>query len=82
MAQKASSYDKVKILSLEAKIVELEGKLEYLELEQVFHDSNAMEGLLEEPAQINSSNPKKIDSFRLELEQVKKDLNSKEYSIQ
>ncbi len=60
----------------------MEDKLEDIELEQVFYDSDAVRKLLEEPAQINSSNPKKIDSFRLELEQVKKDLNSKEYSIQ
>src|SRR5256885_1434656 len=58
LAQKASSTDKVQILSLETKIHELEGKLDDLELEQVFHDSNVMGGLLEEPVQINSSDPK------------------------
>src|SRR6266542_6674147 len=43
LAQKASSSDKVTILSLEAKIVELEGKLEDLELEQALHDSLKLE---------------------------------------
>ena len=42
MAQKASFSDKITIFSLEAKIVELEGKLDDLELEQVFHDSDAV----------------------------------------
>ncbi|RGB22515.1 hypothetical protein C1646_775962 [Rhizophagus diaphanus] len=79
LAQKASSADKIKILSLEAKVHELEGKLDDLELEQVLHDSNAVGGLLEEPVQINSSDP---DSLRLELEQVKEDLNSKNYEIE
>ncbi|RIA85345.1 hypothetical protein C1645_830950 [Glomus cerebriforme] len=48
LAQKASSSDKVTILSLEAKIVEL----------------------------------KEIDFLRLELEQAKEELNSKEYTIE
>ncbi|RIA83104.1 hypothetical protein C1645_834308 [Glomus cerebriforme] len=48
LAQKASSADKIKILSLEAKVRELE----------------------------------EIDSLRLELERVKEDLNSKEYTIE
>ena len=42
-------------------------------------------GLLEEPVQINSSemnDPKEIDSLRLELERVKEDRNSKEYTIE
>ena len=85
MVQKASSADKVQILSLEVKVRELEGKLDDLELEQVFHDSDAVGGLLEEPAQINSSemnDPKEIDSLRLELERVKEDRNSKEYTIE
>ncbi|UZO14850.1 uncharacterized protein OCT59_006294 [Rhizophagus irregularis] len=79
LVQKASSADKTKILSLETKVRELEGKLDDLELEQVLHDSNAVGGLLEEPAQ---SDPKEIDSLRLELERVKEDLNSKEYTIE
>ncbi|CAB5202209.1 unnamed protein product [Rhizophagus irregularis] len=79
LAQKASSADKTKILSLETKVRELEGKLDDLELEQVLHDSNAVGGLLEEPAQ---TDPKEIDSLRLELEQIKEDLNSKEYEIE
>src|SRR2546423_6558537 len=85
LAQKASSADKVQILSLEVKVRELEGKLDDLELEQVFHDSDAVGGLLEEPAQINSSemnDPKEIDSLRLELERVKENCNSKEYTIE
>ena len=82
LAQKVSSYDKVKILSLEVKVRELEGKLDDLELEQVFHDLDAVRGLLEEPAQINLFEPKKINSLRLELEQVKEDCNSKEYTIE
>ncbi|GBB87191.1 hypothetical protein RclHR1_13630001 [Rhizophagus clarus] len=48
LAQKASSLDKIKILSLEVKISELEGKLENLELEQVFYDLNINGGILEE----------------------------------
>ena len=55
MIQKASSVDKDTILSLEAKVRELEGK---------------------------SSDPKEIDSLRLELERVKEDLNSKNHEIE
>ena len=55
LAQKASSVDKDTILSLEAKVRELEGK---------------------------SSDPKEIDSLRLELERVKEDLNSKNHEIE
>ena len=55
MSQKASSLDKDTILSLEAKVRELEGK---------------------------SSDPKEIDSLRLELERVKEDLNSKNHEIE
>src|SRR6266542_4205110 len=42
LAQKASSADKIKILSLETKVRELEGKLEDLKLDPVFHDSNVV----------------------------------------
>src|ERR1044072_8883001 len=55
LTQKASSVDKNTILSLEAKVRELEGK---------------------------SSDPKEIDSLRLELEWVKEDLNSKNHEIE
>ena len=55
LIQKASSVDKDTILSLEAKVRELEGK---------------------------SSDPKEIDSLRLELERVKEDLNSKNHEIE
>ncbi|POG60475.1 uncharacterized protein OCT59_000801 [Rhizophagus irregularis] len=79
LAQKVSSADKIKILSLETKVRELEGKLDDLELEQVLHDLNAVGGVIEEPAQ---SDPKKIDSLRLELDRVKEDLNSKNYEIE
>ena len=82
LAQKASSADKVKILSLETKVVELEGKLEDLKLDPVFHDSNVVGGVIEEPAQINSFEPKEIDSLRLELERVKEDFNSKKHEIE
>ncbi|RGB29432.1 hypothetical protein C1646_795474 [Rhizophagus diaphanus] len=89
LAQKASFADKIKILSLETKVRELEGsKLDDLELEQMLHDSNAVKGVIEEPAQINgpfrtnSSDLKEIDSLRLELERVNKDLNSKKYEIE
>ncbi|PKC52912.1 hypothetical protein RhiirA1_480398, partial [Rhizophagus irregularis] len=70
---KASFDDKVQILSLEVKIHELEGKLEDLKPDLMFHDSDVMGGMIEEPAQINgssgtnSSDPKEIDSLRLEL---------------
>ncbi|GBC12501.2 hypothetical protein GLOIN_2v1763802 [Rhizophagus irregularis DAOM 181602=DAOM 197198] len=63
----------------ESQLRELEGKLDDLKLEQVLHDSNAVGGLLEEPVQ---TDPKEIDSLRLELEQIKEDLNSKEYEIE
>ena len=43
LSQKASSFDKDTILSLEAKVRELKGKLEDLELEQAFHDSLKLE---------------------------------------
>src|ERR1044072_5469104 len=55
LSQKASSLDKDTILSLQAKVRELEGK---------------------------SCDPKEIDSLRLELERVKKDLNSKNHEIE
>ncbi|CAB4382865.1 unnamed protein product [Rhizophagus irregularis] len=76
LAQKASSADKVQILSLETKIRELEGKLEDIDLERTYHDLDAMGGEL---AQISSS---EIESLRLELEHAKEDCNSKEYTIE
>jgi len=60
----------------------LEGKLDDLKLEQVFHDSDTVRGVVEEPAQINSSDPKEIDSLRLELERANEDLSSKKYIIE
>ncbi len=82
LAQKASSADKVKILSLETKVVKLEDKLGDLKLDPMFHDSNVVGGMIEEPAQINSFEPKEIDSLRLELEWVKEDFNSKKHEIE
>src|SRR6266542_2040328 len=82
LAQKASFVDKVKILSLETKVVELKGKLKDLKLDSMFYDSNVVEGMIEEPAQINSFEPKEIDSLRLELEWVKEDFNSKKHEIE
>src|SRR6266496_2989835 len=79
LAQKASSSDKVTILSLEAKIVELEGKLEDIDLERTYHDLDVMGGVIEEPAQISSS---EIESLRLELERANEDLNSKKHEIE
>jgi hypothetical protein len=79
LAQKASSADKVQILSLETKIRELEGKLEDIDLERTYHDLDVMGG---EPAQISSSDSKEIDSLRLELERVKEDCDTKEYTIE
>ncbi|UZO09273.1 uncharacterized protein OCT59_029507 [Rhizophagus irregularis] len=76
LAQKASSVDKVQILSLETKIRELEGKLEDIDLERTYHDLDVTGG---EPAQISSS---EIESLRLELERAKEDHNSKEYTIE
>ena len=64
LSQKVSSYDKVQILSLKIKIRELEGKLEDLELEQVFHDSDVIGGVIEKLAQISSF---EIESLRLDL---------------
>ncbi|RIA80852.1 hypothetical protein C1645_837949 [Glomus cerebriforme] len=82
LAQKASSYDKITILSLEAKIAELKGKLEDIDLECTYHDLDVMGNVIKKPIQISSSGPKEIDSFKLELERVKEDLNSKEYTIE
>ena len=48
----------------------------------MFHDSNVVGEILEESAQINSSESKKIDSLRLELERANEDLNSKKYEIE
>jgi predicted nucleic acid-binding Zn-ribbon protein len=79
LARKASSVDKIKILSLETKIRDLEGKLEDIDLERTYHDLDIMGG---KPDQINSSDPKEINSLRLELERAKEDLNSKEYTIE
>ncbi|PKB97147.1 hypothetical protein RhiirA5_468876 [Rhizophagus irregularis] len=64
LAQKASSADKVQILSLETKIRELEGKLEDIDLERTYHDLDVTGGVVEEPAQISSS---EIESLRLKL---------------
>src|SRR6266498_2576729 len=82
LAQKASSANKVKILSLETKVVELKGKLEDLKLDPVFHDSNVVGGVIEKLAQINLFEPKEIDSLRLELKRVKEDFNSKKHEIE
>ncbi|CAB4393910.1 unnamed protein product [Rhizophagus irregularis] len=68
LAQKASSTDKVQILFLETKIRELEGKLEDIDLERTYYNLDVMGGVVEEPVQISSSDPKEIDSLRLELE--------------
>ncbi len=85
MAQKVSFVDKIKILFLEVKVRELEGKLDDLKLEQVLHDSNVVGGVIEKLAQINTSimnDSKEINSPRLELEWVEEDLNSKNYEIE
>src|SRR2546423_10963151 len=82
LAQKASSVDKVQILSLETKIRELEGKLEDIDLERTYHDLDVMGEVIEEPAQISSSDPKEINSLRLELGRVKEDFNSKKHEIE
>jgi hypothetical protein len=52
LAQKASSADKVQILSLETKIRELEGKLEDIDLERTYHDLDVMRGVIEELVEI------------------------------
>ena len=52
MAQKASSSDKVTILSLEAKIVELKGKLEDIDLERTYHNLDVIGGVIEEPVEM------------------------------
>ncbi|CAG8438052.1 2311_t:CDS:2 [Acaulospora colombiana] len=75
-----SSDNKAQILSLEVKVRELEGKFEDLRPNQMFQDSNVVGG--EEPTQTSSSDPKETNSLRLELEQVKEDFNSKEYTIE
>ena len=58
----------------------MEGKLENIDLERIYYDSNVVRG--EEPIQISSSDSKENDSLRLELEQVKEDRDSKEYTIE
>src|SRR5688572_22661176 len=60
LAQKASSVNKIQILSLETKIRELESKLEDKELEHTYYDWDVTGGVIEEPAQINSSDSKEI----------------------
>ncbi len=82
LAQKASSADKIKILSLKTKVRELEGKLEDIDLERTYHDLDVMGGAVEELAQISSSEPKEINSLRLELERANEDLNSKKHEIE
>src|SRR6266542_3269963 len=82
LAQKASSSDKVQILSLETKIHELEGKLKDIDLERTYHDLDVIGGVIEKLAQISSSESKEIDSLRLELERANKDLNSKRHEIE
>ncbi|PKB93678.1 hypothetical protein RhiirA5_440626 [Rhizophagus irregularis] len=42
LVQKASFTNKIKIFSFEAKVYELEDKLDDLELEQVFHDPDSI----------------------------------------
>ena len=71
MAQKASSIDKIKILSFETKIIKLEDKLEDLKLDSVFHDLNTIREVIKELIQINSST----------IKQLKDDLNLKNYKI-
>ena len=79
LAQKASSYDKVKNLSLEVKVRELEGKLDDIDLEHTYHDLDVMGGVIEELAQISSS---EIESLRFELKRANEDLNSKKHEIE
>ncbi|GES96815.1 hypothetical protein GLOIN_2v1847513 [Rhizophagus clarus] len=77
LAQKASFADKIKIISLEVKVRELKGKLEDLKPDPLFHNSVG-----ETIEDLTQTDPKVIDSLRLELEWVKEDLNSKEYEIE
>ncbi|GBC01020.1 hypothetical protein RclHR1_04030015 [Rhizophagus clarus] len=79
LAQKASFVDKIKIISLEVKVRELEGKLEDSKPDLIFHNLNEVGETIED---LTQTNPKVIDSLRLELERVKGDLNSKEYTIE
>ena len=60
LAQKASSTNKVKILFLKTKVVELEGKLKDLKLDPMFYDSNVVGGVIKKLTQINYSNPKRL----------------------
>jgi hypothetical protein len=52
LAQKASSADKIQILSLEVKVRELESKLEDIDLERTYHDWDAIGGVIEEPVEM------------------------------
>ncbi|RGB22342.1 hypothetical protein C1646_776254 [Rhizophagus diaphanus] len=78
LAQKASSADKIQILSLETKIRELEGKLKDIDLERTYHDLDVIGGVVEKPVQISSS---EIESLRLKLERANENRNLKEYII-
>ncbi len=69
LAQKASSSDKVTILSLETKVVELEGKLDDLELEQALHDSLKLE--------LERAN-EDLNSKKYELECLEKGVKAKD----
>ncbi|GES83552.1 hypothetical protein GLOIN_2v1763755 [Rhizophagus clarus] len=65
LAQKASFVDKIKIISLEVKVRELEGKLEDSKPDLIFHNLNEVGETIED---LTQTNPKVIDSLRLELE--------------
>jgi len=85
LVQKALSIDKVKILSLEAKVHKLKGKLKDIDLEYIYYDLDIMGGVIEKLAKINTSvmdDLKEINFLRLELEQVNEDFSSKKYTIE
>ncbi|CAB4377330.1 unnamed protein product [Rhizophagus irregularis] len=71
----------IKTLKREATLAQkasFDDKIQILSLEVKVHELEG--GLIDEPAQINSSemdNPKEIDSLKLELERANEDLNSK-----
>ncbi|PKK55313.1 hypothetical protein RhiirC2_802750, partial [Rhizophagus irregularis] len=72
----------IKTLKREATLAQkasFDDKIQILSLEVKVHELE-VGGLIDEPAQINSSemdNPKEIDSLKLELERANEDLNSK-----
>ncbi|RGB24990.1 hypothetical protein C1646_772349 [Rhizophagus diaphanus] len=68
LTQKASSANKVQILSLETKICELEGKLKDIDLKHTYYDLDVMGEVIEKPVEM----PKLPDWLHDNLKSVAK----------